>query len=137
MSGLTVGYLSIDELILELKIINGNPIEKKYAEKLLPILNKRHWLLVTLLLMNAGCMEALPIFLDVLVPEYLAVIISVTLVLMFGEIIPQAFCTGPNQIKIASCLTPLTLFLMYITSPISYPLSVILDCLFGHQTKSR
>jgi hypothetical protein len=28
MSGLTVGYLSIDELILELKIKNGTPEEK-------------------------------------------------------------------------------------------------------------
>jgi metal transporter CNNM len=35
-------------------------------------------------------MEALPIFLDKLVPEYLAIILSVTFVLIFGEIIPQA-----------------------------------------------
>lgn len=34
-------------------------------------------------------MEALPIFLDRLVPNYLAIILSVTFVLAFGEILPQ------------------------------------------------
>ena len=57
-SGLTVGYLSIDDLILELRSKNGTDEEKEYAEKVLPILAKRHWLLVTLLLMNVVCMEA-------------------------------------------------------------------------------
>jgi len=32
MSGLTVGYLSIDELVLELKIKNGTDEEKKQVE---------------------------------------------------------------------------------------------------------
>lgn len=41
-------------------------------------------------------MEALPIFLDAIVPSVLAIVISVTAVLFFGEIIPQAVCTGPN-----------------------------------------
>ena len=39
-------------------------------------------------------------------PEYLAVIISVSLVLMFGEILPQAYCTGPYQLQIAALLAP-------------------------------
>jgi hypothetical protein len=42
-------------------------------------------LLVTLLLANAAAMEALPIFLDKMVPEWLAIILSVTAVLFFGE----------------------------------------------------
>ena len=63
---------------------------------MLPILQKHHLLLVTLLLCNAAAMEALPIFLDAIVPSVLAIVISVTAVLFFGEIIPQAVCTGPN-----------------------------------------
>ena len=106
MSGLTVGYLSIDDLVLELKTSTGTIEEKLQAEKVLPILEKRHWLLVTLLLSNAAAMEALPLFLNKLVPEYLAVIISVTLVLIFGEVAPQAICTGPDQIKIAASVSP-------------------------------
>lgn len=144
MSGLTVGYLSIDELVMELKMQTGTPQEKKdvrifdiQAHKVLPILHKHHHLLVTLLLCNAAAMEALPIFLDSLVPSYLAIIISVTAVLFFGEIIPQAVCTGPNQIKIAACVSPVTLGLMYLSFPLSYPMSLLLDALLGKHSKSR
>lgn len=136
-SGLTVGYLSIDDLILELRSKNGTEEEKEYAEKVLPILAKRHWLLVTLLLMNAICMEALPLFLDKILPEFLAILISVSLVLLFGEIIPQAYCTGPDQVKIAAFVSPLTKGLMWGTYPLSYPISLLLDHLLGEHTKSR
>jgi metal transporter CNNM len=38
-------------------------------------------------------MEALPLFLDRLADPVTAIIVSVTMVLFFGEIIPQALCT--------------------------------------------
>lgn len=137
MSGLTVGYLSIDDLVLELKSRTGTELEKYYANKLLPVINNRHWLLVTLLICNATAMEALPIFLQRIVDEFMAVVISVSLVLFFGEIIPQALCTGPKQLKIASFLAPFTTLLMYITFPISYPVAKLLDHLVGKHSKSR
>lgn len=137
MSGLTVGYLSIDELVLELKQKTGTEKEKKYSGIVIPILAKHHWLLVTLLVANAFAMEALPLFLDKLVPEFIAIILSVTLVLVFGEIIPQAICTGPNQVKIAAMISPVTIGLMWITSPISWPIGKLLDCVFGKHSKSR
>ena len=137
MSGLTVGYLSIDDLIMELKMTTGTDEEKRQANRVIPILHTRHWLLVPLLLCNAAAMEALPIFLDKLMPEYLAIIVSVSLVLCFGEVLPQAICTGPDQIKIASMVAPLTKFLMYLCSPLSYPIALILDRLLGKHTKSR
>jgi hypothetical protein len=37
-------------------------------------------------------MEALPIFLDTLVPPYVAVLISVTLILAFGEVTRLIHC---------------------------------------------
>lgn len=136
-SGLTVGYLSIDDLALELRFKNGSDLEKNHAQKVLPILSKRHWLLVTLLLMNAACMEALPIFFQKIVPEFIAIILSVSLVLLFGEIIPQAYCTGPDQVKIAALIAPFTNALMWFTYPISFPISLLLDRLLGEHGKSR
>jgi len=62
LSGLTIGYLSIDDLILELKCKNGSDDEKIYANNVLPIIKRRHQLLVTLLIWNAACLESLPIF---------------------------------------------------------------------------
>jgi metal transporter CNNM len=137
MSGLTVGYLSIDDLVLELKSKTGTDIEQKYSNRILPIINKRHWLLVTLLLFNATAMEALPLFLNRIVDEYFAIIISVTLVLFFGEIIPQALCTGPSQLQIASTLATMTKGLMYVSFPISFPIAKLLDHLVGKHSKSR
>jgi metal transporter CNNM len=137
MSGLTVGYLSIDDLVLELRSTNGTDEEKKHAARVLPILADRHWLLVTLLLMNAAAMETLPLCLDKIVPEYLAILISVTLVLFFGEVIPQAYCTGPDQVKIAAYVAPFTKGLMLFTSILTYPLAKLLDRILGEHHKSR
>ena len=39
---------------------------------------------------NALAMEALPLFLDRMVPEFLAIMLSVSFVLIFGEVVPQA-----------------------------------------------
>jgi CBS domain containing-hemolysin-like protein len=95
MSGLTIGLASIDRLSLEVDSI-GNPKVTLMCKRIFPVIDKHHWMLVTLLLCNAGAMEALPIFLDKLVSPVEAVVFSVTLVLIFGEIIPQALCTGPR-----------------------------------------
>lgn len=131
MSGLTVGMMGIDIFVLEMKLENGTPEEKSAAWRLIPILHKHHYLLVTLLLCNATCMEALPIYLDKLVPEFWAILISVTCVLWFGEIIPMAICTGPKQIKIADKLAGTVNFLMIATGIFSYPISLMLDCILG------
>jgi len=54
----------------------------------MPILHDHHLLLSTLLISNAIAMEGLPIFLNAIVPAYLAVIISTIAVVVVGEIIP-------------------------------------------------
>lgn len=137
MSGLTVGLLSIDTLELEMKLIHGTPEQKKLADQVLPLLNKHHWLLVTLLLCNAVAMEALPIFLDAVVPSAYAIFFSVIAVLFFGEIIPQAFCTGPQQLKIASIVAPSVSFLMIAVGIIAYPIAKLLDCILGEHHAIR
>jgi CBS domain containing-hemolysin-like protein len=137
MSGLTVGYLSIDSLVLEIKMSNGAESEKYYAEKIYKLVDNHHWLLVTLLLCNSFACEAMPIFLAKLVNEMMAIVLSVTVLLFVGEIIPQALCTGPNQMKIASILAPFTYFLMIITYPISYPIAKFMDYVIGVHGKNR
>ena len=137
MSGLTVGYLSVDKLTMELREKTGSQMEKEYSKVILPVLSNHHWLLCTLLLMNSFAMEALPVFLDRVFSRLTAVIISVTLLLIFGEVIPQALCTGPRQIQIAAMAAPLARFLMIISWPISYWLGKCLDIILGEQGKTR
>ena len=137
MSGLTVGYLSIDMLILEIKLCSGTEQEKIYANNIKRVINDHHWILVTLLLCNAFACEAMPILLDKLVNEVMAIVVSVTVLLFVGEIVPQALCTGPNQMKIASFLSCFTYSLMIITYPLSYPIAKFMDCVVGIHGKTR
>lgn len=85
MSGLTMGLMSLDMTNLKIIAKSGDPTQQKHAERIIPIVEKHHLLLVTLLVGNALAMEALPIFLDRLVGPFFAVVLSVTMVLLFGE----------------------------------------------------
>ena len=75
---------------------------------------------------------ALPVFLGALVPGWLAIVLSVTLVLFVGEIIPAAIMTGPKQLQIAAKLTPMVYVVISIFFLIAYPISFLLDTLIGH-----
>ena len=82
-AGLTMGMLSLDPLMLLVKIRAAHSEkEKEQAQSLLPIVKQHHFLLVTLLLLNSMANEALPLFLDRLVSPIAAVLLSVTFVLM-------------------------------------------------------
>jgi metal transporter CNNM len=89
MSGLTVGFMGIDQLDLKIKQETGSDLVKSQARAILPVLHNHHMLLSTILLNNAIAMETLPIYLDALVPSWAAIFISTTLVLIFGEVVPQ------------------------------------------------
>jgi len=129
-AGLTMGLLSLDELDLHIKQrASDSPEEQRNAQIVMPIVRDHHRLLVTLLLLNAMANEALPLFLDKIVPGYLAVILSVTLVLFFGEIIPSAIFSGPNRLALSSRLAPLVRLCLFLLAPIAVPIAKILDYL--------
>eukprot|EP00762_Andalucia_godoyi_P008807 ANDGO_06872.mRNA.1 DUF21 domain-containing protein At2g14520 len=130
MSGLTLGILSLDKLNLRLLVSVGSEREKYFAGRILPLVEKEHLLLVTLLLWNAVAMEGLPLALDRIVPSYLAIIISVTAVLLFGEVIPQGVCSRYGLV-IGAYASPIVRFLMALAFPISWPISKLLDLILG------
>ena len=87
MSGLTMGLMSLDMTNLKIIAKSGDSRTQKYAKRIMPLVRKHHLLLVTLLTANAIAMEALPLFLDRLVGPFFAIVLSVTLVLFFGEFV--------------------------------------------------
>ncbi|XP_054785432.1 DUF21 domain-containing protein At4g14240-like isoform X3 [Prosopis cineraria] len=131
MSGLTLGLMCLSVVDLEILQRSGTPTEKMQAATILPVVQKQHQLLVTLLLCNAAAMEALPIYLDRIFNEYVAIILSVTFVLVFGEVIPQAICTRYG-LAVGANVIWLVRILMIICYPIAYPIGKILDFLLGH-----
>ncbi|XP_014664440.1 PREDICTED: putative DUF21 domain-containing protein At1g03270 isoform X2 [Priapulus caudatus] len=135
MSGLTLGLLSLDELQIKVLQESGKPNEKKYAAKIYPLVKRHHLLLVTLLLTNAAAVESMPIFLDRISSPVIAIIVSVTAVLLFGEVFPQALCSRFG-LAIGYYMSPLVYLLMVVLLPISYPLAKLLDCLLGTEHAS-
>eukprot|EP00339_Tiarina_fusa_P023288 CAMPEP_0117024810 /NCGR_PEP_ID=MMETSP0472-20121206/18387_1 /TAXON_ID=693140 ORGANISM="Tiarina fusus, Strain LIS" /NCGR_SAMPLE_ID=MMETSP0472 /ASSEMBLY_ACC=CAM_ASM_000603 /LENGTH=368 /DNA_ID=CAMNT_0004731345 /DNA_START=302 /DNA_END=1408 /DNA_ORIENTATION=- len=126
-----MGLMSLDMTNLKIIAKSGDPTTQKYAKRIMPLVRKHHLLLVTLLTANAIAMEALPLFLDRLVGPFFAIVLSVTLVLLFGEIIPQAVCTRFG-LAIGANLSPLVWILIVFFFPIGWPLGKLLDCLLGH-----
>ncbi|XP_059445225.1 DUF21 domain-containing protein At2g14520 [Corylus avellana] len=131
MSGLTLGLMSMSLVDLEVLAKSGTPKDRKYAAKILPVVKNQHLLLCTLLICNAASMEALPIFLDSLVTAWGAILISVTLILLFGEIIPQSVCSRYG-LAIGATVAPFVRVLVWICYPVAFPISKLLDFLLGH-----
>ncbi|MCO5610305.1 hypothetical protein L7F22_064541 [Adiantum nelumboides] len=130
MSGLTLGLMSLGLVDLEVLTKSGTPRDRKYAAKILPVVRNQHLLLCTLLLGNALAMEALPIFLDALVAAWGAILISVTLILLFGEILPQSVCSRYG-LAVGAAMTPVVRLLVFVFFPVTYPISKLLDFLLG------
>ncbi|XP_010278494.1 PREDICTED: putative DUF21 domain-containing protein At1g03270 isoform X2 [Nelumbo nucifera] len=131
MSGLTLGLMSLGHVELEILQRSGTSTEKKQAAAILPVVQKQHQLLVTLLLCNACAMEALPIYLDKIFHPFVAVVLSVTFVLAFGEIIPQAICSRYG-LAVGANFVWLVRILMIVCYPIAYPIGKVLDWVLGH-----
>ncbi|PON55140.1 CBS domain containing protein [Parasponia andersonii] len=132
MSGLTLGLMSLSLVDLEVLAKSGTPKDRIYAAKILPVVKNQHLLLCTLLICNAAAMEALPIFLDGLVTAWGAILISVTLILLFGEIIPQSVCSRYG-LAIGATVAPVVRVLVWICFPVAFPISKLLDFLLGHR----
>lgn len=132
MAGLTVGLLGVDPIELELRKEAELPSrDREDAKKIWDVVASHHWLLCTLLLVNAAASEALPLCLNAIMPEYVVIVVSVTLVLVFGEILPSAVFTGPRQVRLASACVPFVRALMWLTAPLSWPMARALDRVVG------
>jgi metal transporter CNNM len=88
--------MSLDQTILYVLSISGTPDEQRHAKILSTVLKRRHLLLVTLLIGIAAAIEVLPMFLNQ-IPEYAAIISSVTFVLFLGELFHKP--CSPNIVR--------------------------------------
>ncbi|KAI2794339.1 Protein MAM3 [Penicillium oxalicum] len=131
-AGLTIALMGQDEVYLQVIQTSGEGSEKKNAASVLNLLKKgKHWVLVTLLLSNVITNETLPIVLDrTLGGGWPAVLGSTALIVIFGEIVPQSICVRYG-LPIGAWMAPCVLVLMYIMSPVAWPVAKLLDKLLG------
>jgi len=85
-SGLTLGFFSLNKDDLERKAELGD----KQAKKVYKIRKNGNLLLCTLLIGNVAVNSTLSIFLGSLASGFMAGLIATALIVVFGEIIPQA-----------------------------------------------
>ncbi|KAF0410416.1 DUF21-domain-containing protein [Gigaspora margarita] len=130
-AGLTIGLMSLDETNLNILIRSEDPKKRKYAARILPIHKNGHLLLVNLLVCNVLVNETLPIIMDDVIGSGIsAILASSTLILLFGEIIPQAICAR-NGLAIGAFFAWPTRILIWLTFIVSYSISRVLDVVLG------
>ena len=130
-SGLTLSFFAQDVTRLEiLQRVSPSSTIRARVSIILRLLQHRHRLLITLIVTNMIMTETLPVLLDQVVPPYVSVILSVTAIVFFGEILPQAICAKYNFVIAGICGWPMQ-FLVWLLFPINYPISLILDCMLG------
>jgi hypothetical protein len=145
-SGINIGLMSLSPLSLRL-LVDAAPAEKRRdpklrlqarrATKVLPLVARKHLVLVTLLLTTAIADEVLPLCIDAIAPTWVAVVVSVTTMLLFTEVIPTAMFTDHrSNLKLASALAPFVWTLLGVLGIVTWPMAKLLT-VFVERTHKR
>jgi metal transporter CNNM len=136
-SGLNLGLLGLD--VKNLELLTKGPFnnedelrDAKRAEKILPLRRRGNLLLCTILLGNVTVNSGLSILMGDLTSGLTGLILSTGIITIFGEITPQAVCSR-YALFVGSNTTWVIYFFMFLTFPISFPISAILDKVLGEE----
>lgn len=127
-SGLNLGLLSLDKFQLRRKIKLGDA----RAKKLYPLREKGNLLLVTILIGNTLINSILAVFLGSITFGIIAVVLSTGLIVLFGEIIPQAVFSR-HALTIGSKLSWFVWFFLFLLYPLAKPIAFMLDLTLGKE----
>eukprot|EP00512_Aurantiochytrium_limacinum_P003877 CAMPEP_0171496948 /NCGR_PEP_ID=MMETSP0958-20121227/6989_1 /TAXON_ID=87120 /ORGANISM="Aurantiochytrium limacinum, Strain ATCCMYA-1381" /LENGTH=732 /DNA_ID=CAMNT_0012031115 /DNA_START=408 /DNA_END=2607 /DNA_ORIENTATION=- len=132
-SGLTLGLMSLDKIGLEI-VIGGDPesTDAKNARKIQPIREHGNLLLCTLLLGNVAVNSLLSILMADYTGGTIGFIVSTGVIVIFGEILPQAACSR-HALAVGSRTIYIVKFFMIVMYPITKPLSLVLDFIFREE----
>ncbi len=86
MAGLILGLLSLDELSLRVVIAGSNDERERWAaKKIYPLVERHHYTLAALVIASAAAMVGMPVALSQVADDVTAIVVSTTVVLLFGE----------------------------------------------------
>lgn len=131
-SGLTLGLMSLDLTGLEIVMAGDDEQAANYAKDIYPIRKDGNLLLCTLLLGNTAVNSLMSIFSAEIFNGTTGFILSTFLILIFGEIIPQAVCTR-YALRIGSATIPLVKIIRVLLFIIAWPLAKALDFALGRE----
>lgn len=131
-SGLNLGLMSLDKNDLQVIMKCGSDDEKRYAKIIDPVRARGNYLLCSILFSNTLVNSTISVLLEDLSDGLIAIITSTVLIVLFGEILPQAFCSR-HGLAVGAKTVYLTHFCMFITFPLSWPVSTLLDLVLGEE----
>ncbi len=128
-SGLNIGIVSLHIGDLRRKASLGNVA----ARRVLPFRKNLHLTLAGILLSNVASIAGTSLVLGNRYNGFIAEIVTTLLIVIFGEITPQAFFAH-NALGFCSRLAPLLRVMTLVTYPVAKPLQLLLDKLLGPET---
>ncbi|CAF4395917.1 unnamed protein product, partial [Rotaria sp. Silwood2] len=131
-SGLNLGLMSLSVNDLRLLAESDDSSMRYYAKRVLPLRKRGNFLLCSIVLANVLSNSLGTVLLDSLVHGLFAVIGSTGMIVLMGEIIPQAICSRYGLV-IGAHTHLITWGSMIITGIISYPLGFILNKILGQE----
>jgi metal transporter CNNM len=131
-SGLTLGLLSLSIEGLDIIISAGDADERRWAKKIYPMRKRGNLLLCTLLLGNTLVNASIAIISASLTNGLAGSIISTTVIVIFGEIMPQSVCAR-HGLRIGAASTCVVKPLMVLGLPITWPIAKALDLALGRE----
>ncbi len=127
-SGLNIAVMALDPADLRRKAKLGN----RQAKAVLPLRRNAHLTLAAILLTNVATVSATSLVLHQRFNGWVAGAIATLLIVIFGEVMPQALFSK-NALGWASRFAPLLKGAIAVTFVISKPLQLLLDKLFPRE----
>ncbi|MDB5167239.1 MAG: rane protein of unknown function [Candidatus Saccharibacteria bacterium] len=126
-SGLNIALMSLSTQYLKRQSKLGNV----YAKRVLPLRQNSHLSLAALLLCNIAAVSVTSILFDSQIQGLLAVIATTLLLVIFGELLPQALFAR-FALRFSYYLAPVLWLMIIATYPITKILQLVLDRMIGH-----
>lgn len=130
-SGLNISLMSLGKKDLERKAKLGSVD----AKKILPLRANSHLSLASILLTNVAVISITSLVLGQKFGGLIAGIVSTLLIVIFGEVLPQALFAR-FALKFTAQFAWLLKIMTIITYPVSKPLQLVLDAILGHNDEA-
>ncbi|TMW60406.1 hypothetical protein Poli38472_000448 [Pythium oligandrum] len=137
-AGLGLGLMSLDLIGLEIVVAAGEDkhatLKEKHqgdaARRIIPVRRNGNLLLTTLLMGNVAVTSLTSIIMADMTSGLTGFFVSTILIVVFGEIVPQAICTK-HALEIGGRVIPFVKLLIAIFYIFAKPVSMVLDASLG------
>jgi len=129
-SGLNIALMSMSIDDLRRKATLGNI----KAQKILPLRRNSNLSLASIIISNVAVISAVSLLLEKRFNGFVAGLMATFLIVLFGEVMPQALFSR-HALTLCAFFSPVLRGMIIITYPVSKPLQLLLDNLFGQETQ--